>query len=191
MQTVLASQDQGISQTIHNMEMACQFAQGYWFGDRASVKYVTRFTSLFEPGLLDKRLNPPRAYNWLMRNTSRFIYMLDPTAPTPLALRASVVANQKAEGERQKAEGMQLEAKPNPFNPHTIITFQVDDYALKPVNLSIYNASGKLLATLVNQSLNHGTHRVQWQAGNRGSGLYFARLQVGSKTAMKRLLLVK
>jgi hypothetical protein len=78
---------------------------------------------------------------------------------------------------------------PNPFNPKTIINFQLpmSNY----VKLNIYDALGREVATLVNEQLNPGTYEVEWNAGNYPSGTYFYKLQTGSFSETKKMLIVK
>ncbi|RMH85617.1 MAG: T9SS C-terminal target domain-containing protein, partial [Calditrichaeota bacterium] len=63
---------------------------------------------------------------------------------------------------------------PNPFNPSTTIEFTLPEAAM--VKLTIYNALGQEVATLVNGWMNAGTHQTTWEAGNLPSGIYFYRL---------------
>ncbi len=83
---------------------------------------------------------------------------------------------------------------PNPFNPSTIIEFNLP--AQTETKLEIFNIKGQRVTTLVNKVLDMGVHKVVWQgtnADNRsvGSGIYFYKLTVGNKVEMRKLLLVK
>ena len=67
------------------------------------------------------------------------------------------------------------EAYPNPFNSTTTI-----EYALpfaSEVSMNLYNLSGRMIETLVNDRLQAGVHRVTLDAGNMASGLYFVKLR--------------
>jgi hypothetical protein len=63
---------------------------------------------------------------------------------------------------------------PNPFNPTTIIKFDVNKTS--NINLSIYDVTGKLISTLVNEKLDAGTYEYTWNAERFSSGLYFLRM---------------
>lgn len=78
---------------------------------------------------------------------------------------------------------------PNPFNPKTIINFQLptNNY----VKLIIYDEMGREVTTLVNEQLNPGTYEVEWNAGIYSSGIYFYRIQTGSFSETKRMVLIK
>ena len=79
---------------------------------------------------------------------------------------------------------------PNPFNPSTSLVFDV--VAENTVNLTVYNAMGQEVATLVNGTMNAGRHTVSFDAANLTSGLYFYTVKIGNEfTATKKMLLVK
>ncbi|HET7153296.1 MAG TPA: T9SS type A sorting domain-containing protein [Candidatus Kapabacteria bacterium] len=78
---------------------------------------------------------------------------------------------------------------PDPFNPLTTIDFHLD--APGNVSLKIFDALGNETATLVNGHIEAGDHSVMWNAGTTKSGVYFCRLQIGSGTLVKQLVLVK
>ncbi|MEW5799869.1 MAG: T9SS type A sorting domain-containing protein [Bacteroidota bacterium] len=79
---------------------------------------------------------------------------------------------------------------PNPFNPTTTIgfTLQVSDHT----TLKIYDAVGREVAMLVNEPLEAGVyHQRTFDATKLSSGVYFARLQSGNKTQLKKMILMK
>jgi uncharacterized delta-60 repeat protein len=78
---------------------------------------------------------------------------------------------------------------PNPFNPTTMIKFFVGTYSY--TSLQVYDLLGREVATLVNEQKPAGTYTKQWNASNLPSGVYFYRLQTGSFTQTKKLLLLK
>lgn len=78
---------------------------------------------------------------------------------------------------------------PNPFNPTTNIEFQIPRSGL--VNLTIYDALGRKVETIVNQNLNPGTYKADWDAYNYPSGVYFYRLSAGDFAGTKKMILVK
>ncbi len=82
---------------------------------------------------------------------------------------------------------------PNPFNVETIINYQipVDNY----VTLKVYNVLGQEATTLVDGYKEAGYHSVSFNAvstrGGFPSGIYFYRLQAGSFTSNKKMLLAR
>ncbi|HTR80873.1 MAG TPA: S8 family serine peptidase [Bacteroidota bacterium] len=78
---------------------------------------------------------------------------------------------------------------PNPFNPST--TFQFSIGRAQFVTLKIFNILGQEVATLVNEKLQPGDYSKTWDAAGFGSGVYFCRMNVGSFSETKKLVLVK
>jgi|SaaInl7_200m_RNA_FD_contig_123_8341_length_2339_multi_10_in_0_out_0_1 hypothetical protein len=77
---------------------------------------------------------------------------------------------------------------PNPFNPETKISYSVAKAG--HVKLAVYNVLGQKVADLVDDVKVANTYKVNFDASNLTSGVYFYRLEVGdySKT-MKMMLL--
>ena len=78
---------------------------------------------------------------------------------------------------------------PNPFNPSTTINFSVPKTSL--VTIKVYNILGKELSTLVNEEKSAGNYSVQFFGSKLSSGIYFYRMQAGSFSQAKKLLLLK
>ncbi|MCD4829524.1 MAG: T9SS type A sorting domain-containing protein [Candidatus Cloacimonetes bacterium] len=83
---------------------------------------------------------------------------------------------------------------PNPFNPTTTIRYSIPTE--EHVRLSVYNIRGQLVTRLVNDSRNAGPHEVIWSGRDTqnmpcASGVYFYRLQVGGKSIIHKMLLLK
>jgi photosystem II stability/assembly factor-like uncharacterized protein len=83
---------------------------------------------------------------------------------------------------------------PNPFNPLTLISYELP--AETDVSLTIYNVSGQRVRTLVSGRQSTGTHKVQWdgrdERGNQvSSGVYLYRLEAGSFSETRKMLLAK
>lgn len=82
---------------------------------------------------------------------------------------------------------------PNPFNPSTSIEFSIP--VVSNVSVEIYNVIGELVSSLVNQSLEAGYHRINFNASNLPSGTYIYQLkangQNGTFVDTKKMLLMK
>lgn len=78
---------------------------------------------------------------------------------------------------------------PNPFNPETIISFNISEEM--DITLKIYNIKGQLVETLMQKHLDQGLHSVVWNASNQASGIYFIRLfnEKGLSKTSKAILL--
>jgi hypothetical protein len=78
---------------------------------------------------------------------------------------------------------------PNPFNPRTIIRFQIKDSRF--VSLKVYDILGREIETLVNEIQKPGEYEVSFDAGKLSSGIYFYRLIAGEYSETKRMILLK
>ena len=82
-------------------------------------------------------------------------------------------------------------AYPNPFNPTATITFDVPAQTHSNASLRIYDITGRLVATLVDEQLAPGTHTLQWQPVNLSSGLYIVQLKAGEKIFNQKITFIK
>ncbi|HEU4365029.1 MAG TPA: FlgD immunoglobulin-like domain containing protein [Candidatus Krumholzibacteria bacterium] len=83
---------------------------------------------------------------------------------------------------------------PNPFNPTTLISYSLP--AREHVTVSVYDASGRLVRTLVDETRGAGSHDVQWDGRDNagttvGSGVYFYRLTAGKFSESKKMVMLK
>jgi hypothetical protein len=95
----------------------------------------------------------------------------------------------KNDGPQLAQETMLNQNYPNPFNPTTTISFSLPSKAF--VSLRIFDALGREEAVLVSGELAAGTYARQWVAPGLPSGVYFYRLQAGSFSETKRLVLIR
>ncbi|MDZ7721008.1 MAG: T9SS type A sorting domain-containing protein [Balneolaceae bacterium] len=78
---------------------------------------------------------------------------------------------------------------PNPFNPTTQISYQLPQQS--NVLLEVYDLTGKLITTLVNETVSSGTHNVTFDAANLSSGVYMYRLQTANRVLSRKLTVIK
>jgi peptidoglycan/xylan/chitin deacetylase (PgdA/CDA1 family) len=78
---------------------------------------------------------------------------------------------------------------PNPFNPSTTIKYTLPDES--DVTLTVFDAIGGKVTTVVNEHKPAGNYSVQFNSTNLPSGIYFYRLQAGSFVDTKKMLLMK
>ena len=83
---------------------------------------------------------------------------------------------------------------PNPFNPKTTLSFDLPQAG--PVELAVYDITGRRVATLVDAELTAGHHTVTWlgrdQFGRQvASGIYFSRLIQGGEVLTRKMTLLK
>lgn len=78
---------------------------------------------------------------------------------------------------------------PNPFNPSTLIKFQIKD--LKLVTLKVYDITGKLVTTLINEKLQPGEYNISFDGKDLASGVYIYRIEAGDFKDTKKMMLIK
>ncbi|MFH2032828.1 MAG: multiheme c-type cytochrome [Bacteroidota bacterium] len=78
---------------------------------------------------------------------------------------------------------------PNPFNPSTTISFNLPSAA--SVKLSVYNITGQLISTLVDDRMPGGNHVVKFDGGNLSSGIYFYTLSTEQFSQSRKMILMK
>ena len=87
-----------------------------------------------------------------------------------------------------------MQNHPNPFNPVTRIEYSLDEGAR--VSLRIYDISGSVVKTLVQETMPAGRHTAAWNGQDESgtavaSGIYVCRLEAKGKTAMRKMVLLK
>ena len=90
--------------------------------------------------------------------------------------------------------GFGLSAAPNPFNPATSLSFQLE--SALPVDLTIHDLAGRQVCRLVQGPLSAGAHRFTWDGrlstgAAAPSGLYLAHLRTEQGAMTQRLLLLR
>jgi hypothetical protein len=78
---------------------------------------------------------------------------------------------------------------PNPFNPATVIRYALS--AAGSVRLAVYDLLGREVEVLADGIQGAGEHQVEWNAGDRASGVYFVRLQSGGFVQTRKAVLSK
>jgi glycosidase len=83
---------------------------------------------------------------------------------------------------------------PNPFNPSTTIQFDVP--TTEKVSARIFNILGQEVAVIADGVFPAGEHQVVWNGRSQvgrplSSGVYFVRLEAGTVTNIKKIILMK
>lgn len=79
---------------------------------------------------------------------------------------------------------------PNPFNPTTTIYFSIPEE--QRVTLVVYDILGRVVITILNNEIRPpGTHSLSFNGSNLASGTYFYRLSYGSKSEIRKMILIK
>jgi len=83
---------------------------------------------------------------------------------------------------------------PNPFNPSTTIRFSVPHES--KVSMVVYDMTGAVVKTILNENLSAGNKEVTWDGTNSNgakvsTGMYIYRLEAGSFSSTKKMLMLK
>ncbi len=79
---------------------------------------------------------------------------------------------------------------PNPFNPSTTVEFSMPK--AENVTMSVYDIAGKEVWKLINNGrYEAGTHTVIFDMSKFASGVYFYKIEAGSFTDTKKMMLIK
>jgi len=82
-----------------------------------------------------------------------------------------------------------LQNFPNPFNPSTVIEFQIS--TKEHVTLKIFDMLGREIATLVDEQKPAGKYSIRFDAGTLADRVYFYRIIAGNFVGTKKLILLK
>ena len=78
---------------------------------------------------------------------------------------------------------------PNPFNPSATVRFDVPE--VSRVELQVYDVTGKLVETLLDDKMTAGQHQYTWQPQEMATGTYFLRLITANQTFTQKVTYVK
>uniref|UniRef100_A0A7V0Z4J2 T9SS type A sorting domain-containing protein n=1 Tax=candidate division WOR-3 bacterium TaxID=2052148 RepID=A0A7V0Z4J2_UNCW3 len=83
---------------------------------------------------------------------------------------------------------------PNPFNNKIRIAFNIPEE--KEIKLNIYDATGRLVKSLLNGTMAKGRHLILWNGTDNenrelSSGIYFVKVDYENKTFTEKIILVK
>ncbi|MDP4115435.1 MAG: T9SS type A sorting domain-containing protein, partial [Bacteroidota bacterium] len=78
---------------------------------------------------------------------------------------------------------------PNPFNPSTTISYAIP--VKQKVIMKVFDVLGNEVSVLVNGEQEAGTHLVSLNAKNLPSGIYIYKIQAGTFSQSRKMLLVK
>ena len=134
----------------------------------------------------------PECYNWRGYNMGAW----DPVTKKPtIALDAFLDTLYTAFSSDQNVpNNFGINIYPNPFNNQTRIEYRLENPG--KVKIRIFNSSGQLVTTLVNQYQTFGLHSVNWSGYNDSgislsSGIYYIKLITDNRSQTKKALLIK
>ena len=89
---------------------------------------------------------------------------------------------------------MLYQNSPNPFNSLTAIRYSIPREC--NVSLSIFDITGKLVKTLINETMNVGVYTISWNGNDNegrkvGQGVYFYILKTTDEEMQKKMLMLR
>ncbi len=126
--------------------------------------------------------------NTWMANALTFTYNGCPS-PITVAVLISVSLGVDNELSAIPKEYKLYQNYPNPFNPSTELRFDLPKSGM--TKLTVFDVLGRQVAQLVNQNLNAGRHSVRFDGLRHNAGVYFYRIESGSFSDLKKMVLVK
>ncbi len=119
------------------------------------------------------------------RTDTMWYHVVDPTKPLDAIEYGT--SNARIAG---LPDGIHLSKNyPNPFSGATTIEF--DLATAGHVRLQVFDVLGREIATVVNEQLPAGRHRVEWQSGDASNGLYLYRLSAGGSVETRSMVLTR
>jgi|GEM_PF-2604055 len=82
-----------------------------------------------------------------------------------------------------------MQNDPNPFNPHTVISYHLSTESR--VELTIYDLNGAVVATPIHTVQPAGEYRISFQSGYIPSGLYICRLITDNRVYTRKMIHVR
>ncbi|MCD4791841.1 MAG: C10 family peptidase [Bacteroidales bacterium] len=145
--------------------------------------YIYRYENGFKIVSIPAVLEPGVGYYLL--KPGKGISKTPPSVPSDLFL---------SNEEKLFSSADHLSSYPNPFTNEVTVNYAVTSAG--NVNLKIYNITGQLVKTLVNESKSNGTYNVKWDAndsnGNKmPNGTYFIRMQTGDNIQTNKVVLMR
>jgi hypothetical protein len=78
---------------------------------------------------------------------------------------------------------------PNPFNPWTMIKYDIPKDGF--VTIKIYDMLGREITELVGENEKAGFYSILFNGSNLSSGMYLYKIQAGSYSQTKKMVLIK
>jgi hypothetical protein len=126
-------------------------------------------------------------FSWTF-NRQPNTFTFDPNNNVVLKTASLILGTENLSG-NIPAEFKLHQNEPNPFNPVTMINFDVPVKSL--VKITVYDALGKEVSVLVNDFKDAGKHTVSFNGLTYASGIYYYRIETGKYSETRKMMLVK
>jgi len=157
------------------------------------------------------RSNPDEVRNLMLDNADKiggYNYNYDPNRPghslelgygrinvysTLLAAQEGLMKQSQANNTENTAKHdipkLTMDNFPNPFNPLTNLIYNLPEDG--KVQITVHNVLGQVVAKLINDNQNAGTHIIEFNGSSLASGIYFCRIVFGRQILLHKILLMK
>ncbi|MFQ6611388.1 MAG: class II glutamine amidotransferase, partial [Fidelibacterota bacterium] len=136
--------------------------------------------------------NPAGNLNWMPVQDRRVVRF----TPSGIVFESGIIGiDSLAQLNEGDWESYKINAYPNPFNSNIMINITIDNFA--PPELTIYDINGRMVYQFDNSDKpSNGTLQLNWDGkdfnGNLlSSGMYFVRLNAGSRTGVHKIILIR
>ncbi|HSR18609.1 MAG TPA: T9SS type A sorting domain-containing protein, partial [Ignavibacteriaceae bacterium] len=155
-------------------------------------------TNAFIAGYGDLLKTTNSGVSWtdeIIENPLTSIFFSDQLHGTAVGLNGTILHTDNGgvtEVNQEKINYMTYELKqnyPNPFNPSTTISFSLPQS--QKVELKVFDILGNEVAVLLNEFKSAGEHKIEFDASNLSSGIYFCRLTAGALVQTKKMVLLQ
>lgn len=157
----------------------------YRNGDLVDTLAVTESDGAFE---WEVGLDLPLGTGYTIQIRSSLDETIADRSAQPFTIMDATGVSVEAQGEVIREYALH-QNYPNPFNPATTIRFDLP--VDSEVRLTVYDAVGREVITLVDGRRSAGAHAVVFDASQLPSGLYVYRLRTSSFTRTQKMMLVK
>jgi len=155
-----------------------------------------RLEDIAQDGLLNKKVKhggslvayDGQIYGLKGGNTFEFwcYTPLSQTVVPPSRVNVSDENSVQSQLTTQKLNNSQLTLSPNPFHKQTSIRYNVP--IAGKVSLKLYNSSGRLVSTIINDLVDVGIYSTNITADKLAKGIYFIRLETESGKSDSKLI---
>ena len=118
-----------------------------------------------------------KANGWVVGSNGIILHYHDP------------VTDADEEDDQFPSKFVLMQNYPNPFNPLTTIQYSIPESG--DVSLKIFNTLGEEIVNLVHEYQQLGVYKVNFDATDLSSGIYFYRLTAGNNFETKKMILLR
>lgn len=185
---------------------------GLVYGQPVNYPYATTLSSTLTPGM---EFLPKIWAKQKIESLLQQYYSFDPNSSQALALRQQIinisisygvvciftsfsggVDNEDEVNTPPAAEIVLLGNYPNPFNPSTVIRFEVKSELQGPAFIRIYNIKGQLIKTLGLHVNRAGEYEILWDGKDEdgriaASGMYYYTISIGKYLLSGKMTMLK